>query len=126
MGRVDVAEGDYLYVVDDEVAAQGCHTAVAQPDESDAEDETGNWVSEDLLILPQTLEKGKVCLRFTVSGDNEYTFTPNEDLKLLAGKINHLYLGVAFDQLEVILIGNGISITDWNDSDSNNGDAIEQ
>ena len=87
--------------------------------------DTDNWVSDELLILPQTLERGRKCLRFTVSGGDEYTFTPNEDLVLQAGKINHLYLGVAFENLELILIGKGTSITDWNDGGSNNGEATE-
>ena len=87
--------------------------------------DTDNWVSDELLILPQTLEKGKACLQFTVSGGDEYTFTPDEDLILQAGKINHLYLGVAFENLELILIGNGTSITDWNDGGSKNGEATE-
>ena len=87
--------------------------------------ETDNWVSDELLILPQTLARGKKCLRFTVSGGDEYTFTPDEDLVLQAGKINHLYLGVAFENLELILIGSGTSITDWNDGGSNSGEAIE-
>ena len=87
--------------------------------------DTDNWVSDELLILPQTLERGRKCLRFTVSGGDEYTFTPNEDLVLQAGKINHLYLGVAFENLELIFIGNGTSITDWNDGGSNNGEATE-
>ena len=87
--------------------------------------ETDNWVSDELLILPQTLARGKKCLRFTVSGGDEYTFTPDEDLTLQAGKINHLYLGVAFENLELILIGSGTSITDWNDGGSNSGEAIE-
>lgn len=87
--------------------------------------ETDNWVSDELLILPQTLEKGKKCLRFTVSGGDEYTFAPDEELVLQAGKINHLYLGIAFDNLELILIGNGTSITDWTNGGSNNGEAVE-
>ena len=88
--------------------------------------ETDNWVSDELLILPQTLEKGKKCLRFTVSGGDEYTFTPNEDLVLQAGKINHLYLGVAFENLELILLSGGTSITDWTDGGSNSGEAVEK
>lgn len=87
--------------------------------------ETDNWVSDELLILPQTLEKGKKCLRFAVSGGDEYTFAPDEELVLQAGKINHLYLGIAFDNLELILIGNGTSITDWTNGGSNNGEAVE-
>ena len=87
--------------------------------------ETDNWVSDELLILPQTLARGKKCLRFTVSGGDEYTFTPDEDLILQAGKINHLYLGVAFENLELILIGSGTSITDWSDGGSNSGEAVE-
>ena len=87
--------------------------------------ETDNWVSDELLILPQTLERGKKCLRFTVSGGNEYTFSPEEDLLLQPGKINHLYLGVAFENLDLILIGNGTSITDWSNGGSNNGEAVE-
>ena len=87
--------------------------------------DTDNWVSDELLILPQTLERGRKCLRFTVSGGDEYTFTPNENLVLQAGKTNHLYLGVAFENLELIFIGNGTSITDWNDGGSNNGEATE-
>lgn len=88
--------------------------------------DTDNWVSDELLIIPQTLPRGKKCLCFTVSGGNEYTFTPEEDLVLQQGKINHLYLGVAFENLELILIGSGTSITDWNDGGSNNGNAVEQ
>ena len=85
------------------------------------EDESSdNWVSNELLILPQILERGKGCLHFYDSNGNEYTFTPTENLTLLAGKVNHLYLGVAFDNLELILIGNGTSITDWNYNDVNN------
>ena len=87
--------------------------------------ETDNWVSDELLILPQTLERGKKCLRFTVSGGNEYTFSPEEDLLLQPGKINHLYLGVAFENLDLILIGNGTTITDWSNGGSNNGEAVE-
>lgn len=89
------------------------------------DEETDNWVSDELLILPQTLAKGKKCLRFTVSGGDEYTFTPDEDLVLQAGKINHLYLGVAFENLELILIGSGTSITNWSDGGFNKGEAIE-
>lgn len=89
------------------------------------EGDSDNWESEELLIIPQTLNRGRKCLRFTVSEGDEYTFTPNEDLVLQAGKINHLYLGVAFDNLELILIGSGTSITDWNNGGSNNGEAIE-
>ena len=91
----------------------------------DTTGDTNNWVSGEVLILPQTLVAGNRCLRFTVSGGDEYTFTPDEDLVLQAGKINHLYLGVAFENLELILIGNGTSITDWNDGGSNNGEATE-
>ena len=87
--------------------------------------ETDNWVSDELLILPQILERGKKCLRFTVSGGNEYTFSPEEDLLLQPGKINHLYLGVAFENLDLILIGNGTTITDWSNGGSNNGEAVE-
>lgn len=85
------------------------------------ENDTENWISEEILILPQTLEKGKKCLRFTISGGKEYTFTPDEDLNLLVGKVNHLYLGIAFEQLNLILVGKGTSITDWNYDDSSNG-----
>jgi hypothetical protein len=87
--------------------------------------ETDNWVSDELLILPQTLERGKKCLRFTVSGGDEYTFSPEDNLLLQPGKINHLYLGVAFENLDLILIGNGTSITDWSNGGSNNGEAVE-
>ncbi len=87
--------------------------------------DTDNWVSDELLILPQTLERGRKCLRFTVSSGDEYTFTPDKNLVLQAGKINHLYLGIAFENLELILIGNGTSITDWNEGGSNNGEATE-
>ena len=87
--------------------------------------ETDNWVSDELLILPQTLERGKKCLRFTVSGGDEYTFSPEDNLLLRPGKINHLYLGVAFENLDLILIGNGTTITDWSNGGSNNGEAVE-
>ena len=35
------------------------------------EDETDNWVSEELMIVPQTLERGRKLLRITISGGHE-------------------------------------------------------
>ena len=92
----------------------------------DTTSDTDNWVSGEVLILPQTLVAGNKCLHFSISSGKEYTFTPESDLELLPGKVNHLYLGVAFENLEAILIGNGTGITDWNDGGSNNGNAVEQ
>ena len=92
----------------------------------DTTGDTDNWVSGEVLILPQTLVAGNKCLHFSISSGKEYTFTPESDLELLPGKVNHLYLGVAFENLEAILIGNGTGITDWNDGGSNNGNAVEQ
>lgn len=88
-------------------------------------DASSNWVSAEVLILPQILVHGEVCLRFRANGGEEYRFTPDTDLRFLAGKVNHLYLGIAFEQLELILIGNGTSITDWSYGDFQSGEALE-
>ncbi|MGN0054548.1 MAG: fimbrillin family protein [Bacteroides sp.] len=89
------------------------------------QDPSDNWVSAELLVLPQTLPQGELCLRFEVSGGDAYTFTPDTDLPLLAGKVNHLYLGVAYEQSKVIQIGSGTSVSDWNDGGSQSEEAAE-
>lgn len=83
-----------------------------------------NWVSQEILILPQTLKKGEKCLSFTDNNGNEYSFTPDKDLILLPGKVSHLYLGFAMNQL--IFLGNEISITPWITEESNKGNAVEE
>lgn len=92
--------------------------------DDDAEEGNDNWVCNEILIIPQTLEKGTVCLIFTDSNGKEYTFTPEKDLILLPGKVSHLFLGVAMEQL--IFLGDGITITPWMSETGNNGNAIEE
>ncbi|MGN0047914.1 MAG: fimbrillin family protein [Bacteroides sp.] len=87
------------------------------------QDPSGNWVSAELLVLPQTLPQGEVCLRFEVNSGDAYTFTPDTDLPLLAGKVNHLYLGVAYEQSKLIQIGGGTSVSDWNDGGTQSEEA---
>lgn len=92
--------------------------------DNDAEESTDNWVCNEILIIPQTLEKGNVCLTFTDSNGKEYTFTPEKDLMLLPGKVSHLFLGFAMDQL--VFLGDGITITPWISETTNNGNAVEE
>ena len=92
--------------------------------DTDEEESADNWVSNEMLILPQILEKGVTCLYFTNQNGKEYTFTPEKDLLLLAGKVSHLFLGIAMDQL--IFLGDGITITPWITETTNNGNAVEE
>ena len=92
--------------------------------DTNEEEGADNWTSNEILILPQTLEKGITCLYFTDKNGKEYTFTPEKDLLLLAGKVSHLFLGIAMDQL--IFLGDGITITPWISETSNNGNAVEE
>ena len=84
---------------------------------NDNSDETNNWISSELLIIPQQLKKGEVCLSFSTNDGNTYTFTPSQDLKLEAGKVNHLYLGAAYTHQVLLLQGNDVGITDWNNEE---------
>lgn len=92
--------------------------------DTDEEEDADNWASDEILILPQTLEKGITCLFFSDQNGKEYTFTPEKDLLLLAGKVSHLFLGIAMDQL--IFLGDGITITPWITETTNNGNAVEE
>lgn len=92
--------------------------------DTNEEEGVDNWASGEILILPQTLEKGITCLYFTDQNGKEYTFTPEKDLILLAGKVSHLFLGFAMNQL--IFLGDGITITPWMTETTNNGNAVEE
>lgn len=87
--------------------------------------DNGNWVSSKILVLPQVLEQGKPCLSFTIDGEQKYVFTPKTDLILIAGKINHLYLGAAYSGQILLLLNENLNITDWVYDDNNGGDAVE-
>lgn len=76
-----------------------------------ATDESGNYVNTPQVIIPQTLTKDVECLSFKI-GEAQYTFTPEKDIVMAAGKKTHLYLGVAYDE-KCILIGDGVSVEDW-------------
>lgn len=92
--------------------------------DDNTEEGSDNWICNDILIIPQTLEKGKVCLVFTDSNGKEYTFTPEKDLILLPGKVSHLFLGIAVNQL--IFLSDGVAITPWVSETSNSGYAVEE
>ena len=74
-------------------------------------DESGNYVNDSQVIIPQTLAKDVECLSFKI-GEAQYTFTPEKDIVMAAGKKTHLYLGVAYDN-KVISVGDGVSVEDW-------------
>lgn len=76
-----------------------------------ATDESGNYVNDSQAIIPQTLAKDVECLSFKI-GEARYTFTPEKDIVMAAGKKTHLYLGVAYDN-KVISVGDGVSVEDW-------------
>lgn len=88
-------------------------------------DDKDNWVSSSFLVVPQILEHGKPCLSFTIDGSQIYSFTPKTDLALIAGKINHLYLGAAYSEQILLLLNENLNITDWNNDGNSSGDAIE-
>lgn len=75
------------------------------------------WVTRVWYVVPQTIERGKVCLVLRLSDGREFTFAPETDLEVLAGKVNHLHLRLNNAQPYLILQGGNISITDWQNTD---------
>ena len=82
-----------------------------------------NWEMETaIVVIPQEIPAGEPCLWFTAYG-RTYTFTPQTRLKLEAGVVNNLYLGVAVDG-PVLL--EGITVTDWETAPYINGGEAEE
>lgn len=87
-------------------------------------DGNGNYANTPQVIIPQTLAKDVECLSFKI-GEAQYTFTPEKDIVMAAGKKTHLYLGVAYDE-KLILIGDGVSVEGWGTgTDIGSGEASE-
>ena len=82
-----------------------------------------NWVNAAQIVIPQTLEAGKPCLSFK-AGDRTYTYTPEENIVLKAGKKTKLYLGVAY-QNDYVTLGN-VTVADWTDGGTIDGGVAEE
>lgn len=91
-----------------------------QESESTATDE--NWVNTAQTVIPQTLAAGVPCLRFK-AGETVYTFTPETDIVLTAGKKTKLYLGVAYGNTYVTV--EGITVAGWTETEIDAGEAEE-
>lgn len=70
-----------------------------------------NWVNTAQIVIPQTLQAGIPCLSFK-AGDRTYTYTPENNIELKAGKKTKLYL-VAY-QNDYVTLGN-VTVTPWTD-----------
>ena len=69
------------------------------------------WVNTAQIVIPQTLQAGIPCLSFK-AGDRTYTYTPENNIELIAGKKTKLYL-VAY-QNDYVTLGN-VTVTPWTD-----------
>lgn len=94
--------------------------------ESDSADTDENWVNTPQVVIPQTLASGEPCLRFVVNG-HRYTFVPEEDIVLTAGKKTKLYLGAAYDEMEgeTVTLAS-VSIAGWDDGGSLGGGVADR
>lgn len=84
--------------------------------EGESTETVDNWVNKPQLVIPQTLEAGEPCLTFK-AGDKTYTFTPEEDIVLKPGKKTKLYLGVAYENDYIVLDGEGVTVTAWDNGE---------
>ena len=106
----------------DATSHQACNLGTfGREDDSTESDE--HWVNTAQLVIPQTLPKGVGCLHFK-AGIHTYTFVPETDIHLTAGKKTKLILGVEYDNPKVNI--KGITVTDWDEVDINGGEATEQ
>lgn len=82
-----------------------------------------NWVNTAQIVIPQTLQAGIPRLSFKV-GDRTYTYTPENNIELKAGKKTKLYLGVAY-QNDYVTLGN-VTVTDWAEGGTIEGGEAEE
>ena len=82
-----------------------------------------NWVNTAQIVIPQTLQAGIPCLSFKV-GDRTYTYTPENNIELKAGKKTKLYLVVAY-QNDYVTLGN-VTVTDWAEGGTIDGGEAEE
>ena len=69
------------------------------------------WVNTAQIVIPQTLQAGIPCLSFK-AGDRTYTYTPENNIELNAGKKTKLYLEAY--QNDYVTLGN-VTVTPWTD-----------
>lgn len=112
--------------------------ALTDPDQSKAvslgtfgkeeghEDGDDNWVNAVQLVIPQTLPAGERCIHFTAGGQ-VFHYTPEREIRLEAGYVTHIYLGVAMNQPDTPLMLEGITVGEWEVAPTiNAGEAEEE
>ena len=108
----------------DATSHQACDLGTFGPDKDDSTESDEYWVNTAQLVIPQTLPKGVGCLHFK-AGIHTYTFVPETDIELTAGKKTKLILGVAYDNPKVTV--EGVTVTNWTDGGTiNGGEAKEE
>lgn len=93
--------------------------------EEGKDDGDDNWVNAVQVVIPQDLPVGERCIHFTAGGQ-EFHFTPDYPIKLVAGYITHIFLGVAMNQPDTPVTLKGITVTDWADGGTLNGGEAEE
>lgn len=94
--------------------------------EGESTETTDNWKNTPQIVVPQTLPKDVLCISFTTDDGMTYTFTPDETIRLYAGRVNHIYLGVAAQQPDTYLSLQGITVGDWADGGTLSGGEAEE
>lgn len=94
--------------------------------EGESTETTDNWKNTPQIVVPQTLPQDVLCISFTTEDGMTYTFTPDENISLVAGRVNHIYLGVAAQQPGTYMSFQGVTVGDWIESTLSGGEAEEQ
>lgn len=107
----------------DATSHQACDLGTFGRDEVDSTESDEHWVNTAQLVIPQTLPKGVGCLHFK-AGIHTYTFVPETDIELTAGKKTKLILGVDYDNPKVVIME--VTVSPWQQQTINGGVATEE
>ena len=107
----------------DATSHQACDLGTFGCDKDDSTESDDYWVNTAQLVIPQTLPKGVGCLHFK-AGIHTYTFVPETDIELTAGKKTKLILGVAYDNPKVVIME--VTVSPWQQQMINGGVATEE
>lgn len=83
-----------------------------------------------IRIIPQTLKADELSATLWVEdpqyGNAHYEFFPPADIRLPAGKLTHLYLGITYEhEAEKPTVTFSVTVTDWAEGATINGEATE-
>ena len=107
----------------DATSHQACDLGTFGCDKDDSTESDEHWVNTAQLVIPQTLPRGVGCLHFK-AGIHTYTFVPETDIELTAGKKTKLILGVAYDNPKVVIME--VTVSPWQQQTINGGVATEE